>query len=120
MKITLMGAGGEVTGAAYMVQTHEARVLVDCGLFQGSKSADAKNRVSVRTTSQLDAPGDLPNAHPIPNGEENGCARIILAPYGESRSWIKDFLPVRKPPSPRVSGSGTACFKIRLCLPVDR
>lgn len=55
MKITLMGAGGEVTGSAYMVQTRAARVLVDCGLFQGSKSADAKNRVSVRTTSKLDA-----------------------------------------------------------------
>ncbi len=55
MKITLMGAGGEVTGSAYVVQTREARVLVDCGLFQGSRSADAKNRVSVRTTSKLDA-----------------------------------------------------------------
>jgi metallo-beta-lactamase family protein len=28
---------------------------VDCGLFQGSKSADAKNRAPVRTTSRLDA-----------------------------------------------------------------
>ncbi len=55
MKITIMGAGGEVTGSAYVVQTREARVLVDCGLFQGSKSADAKNRLPVRTTSRLDA-----------------------------------------------------------------
>ncbi len=55
MKITLMGAGGEVTGSAYVVQTRAARVLVDCGLFQGSKSADAKNRLPVRTTSRLDA-----------------------------------------------------------------
>lgn len=55
MKITLMGAGGEVTGSAYVVQTRAARILVDCGLFQGSKSADAKNRLPVRTTSRLDA-----------------------------------------------------------------
>jgi metallo-beta-lactamase family protein len=38
-----------------VVQTREARVLVDCGLFQGSKRADAKNRAPVRTTSRLDA-----------------------------------------------------------------
>jgi metallo-beta-lactamase family protein len=50
-----MGAGGEVTGSAYVVQTRAARVLVDCGLFQGSKGADAKNRAPVRTTSKLDA-----------------------------------------------------------------
>jgi metallo-beta-lactamase family protein len=55
MKITLMGAGGEVTGSAYVVQTRAARILVDCGLFQGSRSADAKNRLPVRTTSRLDA-----------------------------------------------------------------
>lgn len=55
MKITVMGAGGEVTGSAYVVQTREARVLVDCGLFQGGKRADAKNRLPVRTTSRLDA-----------------------------------------------------------------
>jgi metallo-beta-lactamase family protein len=45
MKITPHGAaGGEVTGSAYLVQTARARVLVDCGLFQGGKDADAKNR----------------------------------------------------------------------------
>ncbi len=56
MKITAIGAaGGEVTGSAYMVQTQNARVLVDCGSFQGGKGADAKNRLPVRTTSKLDA-----------------------------------------------------------------
>jgi metallo-beta-lactamase family protein len=45
MKITPHGAaGGEVTGSAYLVETDRARVLVDCGLFQGGKDADAKNR----------------------------------------------------------------------------
>jgi metallo-beta-lactamase family protein len=56
MKITVMGAGGgEVTGSAYMVQTKEARVLVDCGMFQGGKAAEAKNRLSARAQSRLDA-----------------------------------------------------------------
>ena len=38
MKIKFHGAaGGEVTGSAYLVQTKHARVLVDCGMFQGGR-----------------------------------------------------------------------------------
>jgi metallo-beta-lactamase family protein len=45
MKITLIGAaGGEVTGSGYIVQTKQARILVDCGLFQGGKKSEALNR----------------------------------------------------------------------------
>jgi metallo-beta-lactamase family protein len=56
MKITLIGAaGGEVTGSAYMVQTGRARVLVDCGLFQGGKESEAKNRPPARPNTRLDA-----------------------------------------------------------------
>ena len=44
MKIRILGAaGGEVTGSAYLVETDRARVLVDCGLFQGGKKADELN-----------------------------------------------------------------------------
>ena len=35
MKITLLGAAGEVTGSGYLVKTARARVLVDFGMFQG-------------------------------------------------------------------------------------
>jgi len=46
MKITLIGAsGGEVTGSCYSVQTKQARILVDCGLFQGGRKSDALNRL---------------------------------------------------------------------------
>ena len=45
MVITPWGAaGGEVTGSAYLVETSQASILVDCGLFQGGKSADELNR----------------------------------------------------------------------------
>ena len=55
MKITTLGAsGGEVTGSAYLVETKSARVLVDCGLFQGGQRADALNRAEL-PVSQLDA-----------------------------------------------------------------
>jgi metallo-beta-lactamase family protein len=46
MKITVHGAGGgEVTGSAYLVRTQEANVLVDVGLFQGSRRAENYNRL---------------------------------------------------------------------------
>ncbi|MFO1511912.1 MAG: hypothetical protein U1F83_03205 [Verrucomicrobiota bacterium] len=43
-EINVIGARAEVTGSAYLVETSQARVLVDCGLFQGGKKADALNR----------------------------------------------------------------------------
>ena len=43
MKITLHGAAGEVTGSAYLLETDQARVLVDFGLFQGGRNTEAKN-----------------------------------------------------------------------------
>jgi len=55
MKINVIGAaGGEVTGSAYMVDTGEARVLVDCGLFQGGKQSEALNRPPARPNKRLD------------------------------------------------------------------
>jgi metallo-beta-lactamase family protein len=55
VKITLTGAaGGEVTGSAYFVQTKKARVLVDCGMFQGGKKSESLNRPPVRPKSKLD------------------------------------------------------------------
>jgi metallo-beta-lactamase family protein len=56
MKITIVGAaGGEVTGSAYYVQTRSASVLVDCGLFQGGKKAEALNRPPTGPRQKLDA-----------------------------------------------------------------
>jgi metallo-beta-lactamase family protein len=49
-------AGGEVTGSAYAVHTRQARLLVDCGLFQGGRGADALNRTpGERRVDRLDA-----------------------------------------------------------------
>ncbi|MHC4948149.1 MAG: MBL fold metallo-hydrolase [Planctomycetota bacterium] len=71
IRITPCGAVGEVTGSAYLVETDGARVLVDCGLFQGRGATDAKNRdlgpidparldAVVLTHAHLDHTGRLP------------------------------------------------------------
>ena len=38
MKITFLGAAGEVTGSQHLIETDTLRVLLDCGLFQGHRS----------------------------------------------------------------------------------
>ncbi|MDA8528533.1 MBL fold metallo-hydrolase [Opitutaceae bacterium] len=57
MKITPNGAaGGEVTGSCYLIETEQARVVVDCGIFQGSRGADDLNRrPPVDDVSTIDA-----------------------------------------------------------------
>ena len=44
--LTFLGAAGEVTGSAFLLEAASRRVLVDCGLFQGP-DADAKNRAAI-------------------------------------------------------------------------
>jgi len=56
MKITLVGAaGGEVTGSCYLVETKQARIMIDCGLFQGGKKSEALNRPPTAPNRTLDA-----------------------------------------------------------------
>jgi metallo-beta-lactamase family protein len=57
MKITVHGAGGgEVTGSAYVLETEQAKVLVDCGLFQGARKSENYNRLPKKGAfSKLDA-----------------------------------------------------------------
>ena len=43
MKLTFLGATGTVTGSKYLVETHDLRLLVDAGLFQGIKDDRARN-----------------------------------------------------------------------------
>lgn len=42
-KLHFFGAAGCVTGACFLLETARARVLIDCGLFQGSKTLKQLN-----------------------------------------------------------------------------
>jgi len=44
VKLTFLGAAGEVTGSCFLLEVDAARFLVDCGLFQGDRAAEARNR----------------------------------------------------------------------------
>ncbi|TAL20689.1 MBL fold metallo-hydrolase [Patescibacteria group bacterium] len=43
MRITFYGAAREVTGSCFLVEAGGKKFLVDCGLFQGARLADARN-----------------------------------------------------------------------------
>jgi metallo-beta-lactamase family protein len=70
LALTFLGATGTITGARYLLDAGHARVLVDCGLFQGFKQLRLRNlRTPTGSTDcrsdqapQLDA--DRPHPRP--------------------------------------------------------
>ena len=71
MKLRFLGAATTVTGSQFLLTTDRARVVIDCGLFQGSPSESERSRVPlaydpadidaiVITHSHLDHCGLLP------------------------------------------------------------
>jgi len=43
VELTFLGAAGTVTGSRHLLETDRARVLLDCGLFQGLKALRQRN-----------------------------------------------------------------------------
>jgi metallo-beta-lactamase family protein len=41
--LTFLGATGQVTGSCYLLETGSSRILLDCGLFQGSRETEKQN-----------------------------------------------------------------------------
>ncbi|HET9345446.1 MAG TPA: MBL fold metallo-hydrolase, partial [Candidatus Limnocylindrales bacterium] len=45
MKLHFLGGATTVTGSQFLLETTRAKVLVDCGMFQGSPNEAVRNRV---------------------------------------------------------------------------
>lgn len=44
MKLTFLGATGEVTGSLYLLEAGGRKVLLECGLIQGGRKSELRNR----------------------------------------------------------------------------
>lgn len=44
VSLRFLGAAGEVTGSCFLVEHEGLKFLVDCGMFQGGRESDEKNR----------------------------------------------------------------------------
>jgi metallo-beta-lactamase family protein len=44
MRVRFLGAAGEVTGSCYLIEAGRHRLLLDCGLVQGTRADEARNR----------------------------------------------------------------------------
>ena len=87
MKITVLGAAGEVTGSCYLVETDHAKFLVEFGLFQGNDLADEHNKEALPVPlSELDAVV-LTHAHLDHSG------RVPLLPKGDFKGSVYGTLP---------------------------
>ena len=56
MQLTFLGGASTVTGSRFLLETERARILIDCGMFQGSPNEVMRNRVPLGfEPSELDA-----------------------------------------------------------------
>jgi metallo-beta-lactamase family protein len=72
MRIEFYGATKEVTGSKFIIESNEARILIECGLFQGRrKEAEKKNKeipfdidkidFMILSHAHIDHSGNIPN-----------------------------------------------------------
>lgn len=74
MRITFLGAAGEVTGSQHLIETDSVRILLDCGLFQGKadevrpknerfRCAPKKLDAVILSHAHIDHCGNLPGLY---------------------------------------------------------
>lgn len=63
MKVTFCGANREVTGSCYHLAGKNAQIVLDCGMFQGGRYAEEKNRLDFPFAAQSVDSVVLTHAH---------------------------------------------------------
>src|SRR5215213_8122529 len=87
MRLHFLGGATTVTGYQFLLETDRARVLVDCGMFQGSPNEAMRNRVPFAFEPGPLDPVPLTHAHPdhcglIPHLVNEGYRGRIVATKG--------------------------------------
>ena len=84
MKIHFLGGATTVTGSQFLLETAAAKVLIDCGMFQGSPNEAVRNRIPLAyDPSTLDAilltHAHLDHCGLVPHVVDQGFAGPIIA-----------------------------------------
>ncbi len=82
MQIHFLGGATTVTGSQYLLVTERAKVLIDCGMFQGSPNESVRNRLPFAFD-----PGDL-DAMLLTHAHLDHCGLIPLLVKGGYRGPI--------------------------------
>ena len=101
--LTFLGATGQVTGSCYLLETNKQRLLLDCGLYQGSKLTEAQNTADfpfdpstidavVLSHAHLDHCGRLPKL--VKDGF-NGSVFLTEASFSLLELMLKDAVHIQ-------------------------
>jgi metallo-beta-lactamase family protein len=87
MEIHFLGGATTVTGSQFLLVTERARILVDCGMFQGSPNEAVRNRIPLGfDPTTLDAilltHAHLDHCGLIPHVVDEGFSGPIIATHG--------------------------------------
>lgn len=114
MKITFCGAAGTTTGSQHLIEANGARILLDCGLYQGRRDETYdRNRHFLFDPSSVDAVV-LSHAHidhsgNLPNLTKNGFTGNIYSTFA-----TRDLCQIMLTDSARIQSQDTKWLNKRL------